>query len=90
MENIFTIDDKRNIVETVKNLSKDVHLEIFYYLHKINSSYTVNANGVFFNLNNIDNSTLSTLKDMIHFYNKNEKNLKENYLERYNDLKKNV
>jgi hypothetical protein len=79
----ITPDDKRKIVDKVKMLSKDVHIEIFYFLHKINGNYTLNGNGVFFNLNNLDDETLYTLKKMVNFYNKNEKKLKENYLDRY-------
>jgi hypothetical protein len=78
----ITTDDKRKIVDKVKMLSKDVHMEIFYFLHKINN-YTLNGNGVFFNLNNLNDETLYTLKKMVIFYNKNEKKLKENYLDRY-------
>jgi hypothetical protein len=88
----ITTCDKRKIVEKVKMLSKDVHMEIFYYLHKINSNYTLNGNGVFFNLNNLDDKTLCELKKMVIFYNKNERILKENYLDRYtkNDMSDNI
>ena len=80
----ITINEKRKIVDKVKKLSKDVHMEIFYFLKKkINEEYTINQNGVFINLNTIDNDTLFSLREMVNFYNKNEKNLKESYLERY-------
>ena len=71
-------EDKRRIVEEVKILSKDAHMEIFYLLHKMNNKYTLNSNGVFFNLNNLDDKTLEELKKIVIFLNKNEKNL-ENY-----------
>ena len=80
---VITIDDKRKIVDKVKILSKDVHMEIYYFLKKNNSSYTLNRNGVFFNLNNINDEFLHNLSDMVNFYNKNEKKLKKSYLERY-------
>jgi hypothetical protein len=80
----ITINERRKIVDKVKTLSKDVHMEIFYFLkRRINEDYTTNQNGVFINLNNIDNNTLYELRKMVNFYNKNEKKLKESYLERY-------
>lgn len=82
IENL-TIDDKRKMVEIVKNMSKDVHLEIFYLIKKKNYDYSLNINGIFINLNDIDNETLLELKNMIIFYNKNEIKLKKKFLERY-------
>lgn len=80
----ITISDKKKMVEKVKNLSKDVHMEIYYFLkNKTNKDYTINQNGVFINLNNIDDNILCELKEMIDFYNKNEKKLKESYMKRY-------
>jgi len=80
----ITINEKRKIIDKVKILSKDVHMEIFYFLKKkMNEEYTINQNGVFINLNHIDNDTLYSLREMVNFYIKNEKKLKESYLERY-------
>lgn len=80
----ITINERRKIVDKVKTLSKDVHMEIFYFLKKkMNEEYTINQNGIFINLNNIDNDTLYSLREMVNFYSKNEKNLKESYIERY-------
>ena len=76
----FTIDDKRKIVDNVKLLSKDAHMEIFYFLQKHTDLYTINANGVFYNLNNFDDKMLYGLEKMIKFYHKNEKKLKESYI----------
>ena len=80
----ISIDGRRKIVDKVNTLSKDVHMEIFYFLkNKMNDGYTLNQNGVFINLNNLDNETLHELKKMVTFYHKNEKKLKKSYLERY-------
>ena len=80
----ISINERRKIVDKVKTLSKDVHMEIFYFLkRKINEDYTINQNGVFINLNNIDNNILYELREMVNFYYKNEKKLKESYIERY-------
>ena len=84
----FSIADKRKLVDKVNLLSKEVHMEIFYFLYKIIvDNYTLNGNGVFINLNNIDNNTLHKLKKMVQFYNKNEKKLKTSYLKRYSNTK---
>ena len=88
---IIRIDGRRKIVDKVKTLSKDAHMEIFYFLKKkINEEYTLNQNGVFVNLNNVDNDTLYVLKKMVDFYSKNEKKLKESYLQRYCNKKEEV
>lgn len=86
----ITINERRKIVDKVKQMSKDVHMEIFYFLKKrISEDFTLNQNGVFINLNNISNTTLFELQEMVNFYNRNEKKLKESYLERYCKNKKN-
>ena len=77
-------DDKRKMAETVKSLSKDVHLEIFHFLKNNNENYTMNNNGVFFNLNDIKDDVLELLSKKIKFYDDNEKTLKTKYLERFN------
>lgn len=87
----ITINEKRKIIDKVKILSKDVHMEIFYFLKKkMSDEYTINQNGVFINLNHIDNDTLYSLREMVNFYIKNEKKLKESYLERYCNKNHNI
>jgi len=80
----ITITARRKIVDKVKKMSKDVHMEIFYFLKKkLCNDFTLNQNGVFINLNTLDNNTLYELREMVNFYSSNEKKLKESYLERY-------
>ena len=82
-QEIVTVTDKRKIVEKVNTLSSDVHLELFYYLFKTNNKYTINSNGVFFNLNTLNDKVLYELDRMVHFCYKNEKKLNKNYMNRY-------
>jgi len=86
----LTIYNKRKIVEKVMNFSKEVHMEIFYFLKdRMNDKYTINQNGVFINLNHLDNDTLQELKKRVDFYYKNEKKLNETYHKRYCNIKDN-
>ena len=57
----ISIDEKYKMVEDLKKLSKDVHLELFAFFKKNNINYTLNKNGVFININDIENVILSTL-----------------------------
>ena len=76
--------NKRRLAEKVKNFSKEVHLEIFYFLrNKIKNNYTINQNGVFINLNDLDKDTFDELKNKVDFYDKNNKKLNESYHNRY-------
>jgi hypothetical protein len=80
---IVAITDKRKIVEKVNTLSSDVHMELFYYLFKTNNKYTINNNGVFFNLNTLNDKVLDELDKMVIFCYKNEKKLNKKYMNRY-------
>ena len=84
----LSIYNKRKIVEKINNFSKEVHMEIFYFLkEKMKYNYTINQNGVFINLNDLDNKTLNELNKRVEFYNKNEKKLNETYHNRYCSIK---
>jgi hypothetical protein len=76
-------NDKRKIANKVKSFTKEVHLEIFSFLESNNYSYTINNNGVFFNINNLNKQDLIKLKEMVDFYETNEENLKEAYINRF-------
>lgn len=82
----ISLSEKKKLVEKVKTFSKVVHMEIFYFLKKrTKEEFTINQNGVFINLNNIDNETLFYLREMVNFYKKNEKTLQDSYLKRYHN-----
>ena len=75
---------KKKILEKVKKFSKEVHLEIFYFLKdKIKNNYTINQNGVFINLNDLDDKIVNELNKKVQFYDKNYKNLCQSYHNRY-------
>lgn len=85
-DNIISIDNKYKMVDDLKKLSKEVHLELFSFFKKNNVKYTLNKNGVFININEVDNSILLELEDKISFYVKNEQKLNDSYLERFNQI----
>ena len=43
----------------------------------------INNNGVFFNINNLNNEDFNKLREMVEFYETNEENLKEAYINRF-------
>lgn len=76
----MNIEEKRKIVDKIKKMSKEVHLEIYYFLiNNTDNSYTKNQNGVFINLNNLDDQVLLKLQEMTDFYDKNELNFREHH-----------
>lgn len=77
------IDEKYKMVNDLKKLSKDVHIELFYFFKENKIKYTLNKNGVFININDIENDILVKLRDKIKFYLKNEEKLNNSYLERF-------
>tara|TARA_A100001015_G_C14584345_1_gene554117 strand:- start:312 stop:557 length:246 start_codon:yes stop_codon:yes gene_type:complete len=73
--------NKKNIVKNIEKLPDYVHIEIYKFLiNKIDkNNYTINSNGFFYNINNLDNKILIELDNLIKFYINNEKILeKEN------------
>lgn len=79
-------DRRKMLSEKAESLSKDAHLEIFYYLKNKKVQYTLNANGVFIDINSIDDKTFVILEKKINFFCENEKKLKRSYDERLSVL----
>jgi hypothetical protein len=73
------IKKKKKLIEIAGNLTKMEYLEIFNIFIEDNCQYSENINGVFINLNNINNSTIDKIYNnynkKIFYYkiNKNEK-----------------
>ena len=65
---------KKNLINDIKNLSKNEHIQIFHIIKNANIKYTENNNGIFINLNNINNALLYKLIDFIKYtkFNNNE------------------
>ena len=64
--NEFNYDEKKNFVNNIKNLNKrELYKKIFMLLLENNIKYTSNKNGIFFNVNNLDNSLIKKINDII-------------------------
>ena len=82
----ISVDHKYKMVDDLKKLSKEVHLELFSFFKDNNINYTSNKNGVFININDIENDIMIKLQDKIKFYVNNEEKLNNSYLERFNKI----
>lgn len=78
-----SLDQRKNVAEKVKSLSKDAHLEIFFLLKDSGTRYTSNHNGIFFNINSISDKMFNRLERLVDFCYENEKKLVESYNERF-------
>jgi len=74
----FNINRKKKLKKKIDNLPKEIHLEIYYHLVKIEKiKITDNNNSVFFNLNDLKNETLVKLWDMVLFFEDTDKKLND-------------
>ena len=87
MNNNDKIELCKNIKSNITFLALSEIEEIFKILHKNNSTYTKNNNGIFVNLNWIDDATLNNINDYINFCIKshNEINKYENICNNFSD-----
>ena len=63
MSNTFSNDDKLYLIKRISNIKlkkhkKKYYIQLFNIINKNNIKYTKNLNGIFFNLNNVDNNIL--------------------------------
>lgn len=63
----FTHQDKIDIIKRIENLSlrkkkKKYYINLFNIINNSNTKYTNNLNGIFFNLNNLDNDIIIKIK----------------------------
>jgi hypothetical protein len=70
--------EKKSLVEKIATLSKEAHIEIFFLLqkHVPASDYTLTRNGAFFIVNQLSDSVMLQLRDLVDFCSQNEENLK--------------
>lgn len=76
----YTNEYKKKLVKKIENMPKEFQLELYYYLYRnIDSSkYTHNNNGIFININILDNSIIEEFEKRLNFYIENEKKLSNN------------
>jgi hypothetical protein len=68
---IYSISDKKLIVSKIDKIkNKKLYLKIFKIIHLDKCNYTINSNGIFFNITNINNNTLYKIDQLINKYEK--------------------
>lgn len=71
---------KQNYIKSrIQSLNDNQHHEIFKIIKDNEDSYTVNKNGVFFNLKNIDDHKLNEIYKFIEYIDMMNKTLRKRY-----------
>ena len=79
IDKILSIIEKKNIINDVSQLSENQQLEVFNILNlKKEIKFTENKNGVFINLDDIDNESLNEIVKYISFCKESNKVLEKN------------
>jgi hypothetical protein len=89
-ENInISIQKKKQLLDLVKNLSSLEYKEIFNIIQENNCQYSGNNNGIFINLQNVNDDIINKIFNFIEFIKKKKKELheKDSILE---NIKKNI
>ena len=66
-----------NIRDTIQKMNKVHHIKFFEILKNNNIPFSENRNGIFFNMNLIDNKIVSEINEYINYVEKQEDNLKQ-------------
>jgi|TARA_Y200000002_G_C22685161_1_gene665683 hypothetical protein len=62
----LSYENKKKIINKIQNIkNKKNYINLFKLIIKLNISYSLNKNGIFFNLNKIDNKDLNKIIDLI-------------------------
>jgi len=65
----FSKSDKKIIASRIDQIKhKKIHLKIFKIIHDDADNYTLNTNGVFLNINNLKDSTLTKIENVLNLY----------------------
>ncbi len=71
----YTHEHKKLLVKRINEIkSKRCYVKIFKIIYNDNHKYSQNDNGVFFNLTNLPDTTLSKIEQVIQYYD-NKKNM---------------
>jgi hypothetical protein len=75
---------KKDLIKDIKTLSKNEHLQVFHIIKNAGVKYTENNNGIFINLNNINNVILNKLIKFVEYakLNNNELELSNNIIDK--------
>ena len=70
---IYTFNDKKDIKDKLEKLNSFTSIYIFNILKKNNEKYTINSNGLFFDLLEISNKSIEEIQNYIKNLKKDEK-----------------
>ncbi len=73
----YTIEEKTEIVESIKYLTRDEHNEIFKLICQSGVPYNENQNGVFIDFDLVGDELITKIKMLIKFFEENKERLKE-------------
>ena len=74
----------KKIIDSVKILNNNQHLDIFHIIKKQNINYSQNNNGTFIDMNNLEENTINEIKnylDVLEINNK-ENQVKDNLIQK--------
>lgn len=76
---IYHVRDRKHLLDKIQNMDTTEHLEIFKIIHKKQPTvnYTINNNGLFINMSELDDSVVQELDGFISFCIENKKKLDE-------------
>jgi len=69
---LYTYEDKNKIKQDLEKLNNFNSIYIFNILKKNNEKYTVNSNGLFFDLLEISNQSIKEIEEYLKELNKND------------------
>lgn len=85
----YSLVDKKNLVSRIDKIkNKKIYLKIFKIIHADNYKYTINSNGVFFNVTNLPDNILFKIDHLLDKYEKVlfEKSKKTNLFSNSNNV----
>lgn len=76
---IYHVRDRKHLLDKIQNMDTTEHLEIFKIIHKKQPmvNYTINNNGLFINMSELEDSVVQELDRFISFCIENKKKLDE-------------
>ncbi len=75
----YSIKDKRNLIEIIRKMNKEQHIEIFKLLYYDQVKFTENINGIFINFHLVRDETIEKIETFINYCkNKQEELEKKN------------
>ena len=69
--------DLKKLITDIESMTKEHHIEIYKIIKSYNIDITENNNGIFVNMNNIDDECLNKIISYVNFINENKQDFIE-------------